>query len=304
MFDYGPEHFDEVLSDPSVRAAVDGIEQARRKTMLLVLSLAFGGILAGFALHWLVKGAGWDFLEIGVPFLLGVGGFYLAMRAFEMAGEPVKRTLLGALARRGGLEYRLDGFDPPELPGAREALFGEGALAEARYRDMFSGVDEAGRPFAVYEARITVEHDDDDHAGAHFSGRIFAFARTSGVPGHAALRSPPTILSVIDAEPPGLTRTSFGEARADAALHVWSSDPAAVRNLGPGARALLVELAERTRLFASLDGERALVAIADVDRYEIGPIFRAAPGEARARRMFGDLCDSMALLRRLKSALG
>ena len=74
--------------------------------------------------------------------------------------------------------------------------------------------------------------------------------------------------------------------------------------IGTDLRRLLLELRQSGRVFGYVGPEDAFVAATGKNRFEAGPMFRSVSGEQRVRAMFDDVCAGLAVLRRLRAALG
>ena len=106
-------------------------------------------------------------------------------------------------------------------------------------------------------------------------------------------------------KPKGMERVKLDSDPAfEKKFEVYSSQPASAPGIVDGAvRRALLQLREKGRVFAYVGPEDALVAVSGKNRFEAGSMFRATPGEQRARRMFDEVCESLAILGRLKREL-
>jgi len=121
---------------------------------------------SGMVRFWATLGVGISVAAILVYALSGsrqIGtGITLAIVILIFAGlfgyvqlskvaDALKVPALQAIAGKAGLAYRDKGFDPPVFAEAHTLLFGNW-LSSQVFTDLFSGTDENGKTFALYEA--------------------------------------------------------------------------------------------------------------------------------------------------------
>jgi hypothetical protein len=92
------------------------------------------------------------------------------------------------------------------------------------------------------------------------------------------------------------------DAAFERQFEVYSTAPDSALGLVDNAlRHRLVELRRQGKLFVYIGPDDVLVALSGMQRNDPDGLFSRRPGEARAKRMFDDVCASMAMLRQLKS---
>ena len=301
MFEYQAEHFRELCATDPVRSEIGTLEQRRRR-LVRRFWLMLGGTLlvlaAVVAVAIVSNSPKLGFVFSILVFGLGLGS---ALQPLADAKDDLKQIVLETAARIGGMEYVAGGFEPPVLGTARHALFGDGRWG---FGDLFHGTDARGKRFAVYEALLS--RGPPKHRRTLFDGQVFAWQREAKGEGETAILPDKGLLNLF-AAPAGMERVKFhgADEEFEWEYQVHSTAPASAPALvGSELRRLLLELRRNGKVFAYIGPEDALVAVSGEDRFEPGSMFRARSGEQRAKRMFDDVCASMALLRRLRAAIG
>mgnify|MGYP006202698003 CR=1 FL=1 len=107
-------------------------------------------------------------------------------------------------------------------------------------------------------------------------------------------------------KPKGMNRVKFESDPAfEKKFEVYSTEPAgALAIVDADVRRALLELRGRGRVSAYVGPEDVLVAVWGKNRFEAGSMFRSRGGRERVQAMFDDVRASMAVLRRLRAALG
>lgn len=301
MFDYNDDHFRDLCRGARVSAEISTIEGKRKEAVRKFCIYLLGGIALAVAIGWSLRNSGWPtmaFIFAGVIFVTAI---ILAVNALSKAGQALKLPALEELARMGGLTYMPTGFDPPVYPDARKALFGNW-LSGQTFTDLFHGTDGEGHRFAVYEGNLT--RKQGKNSVTIFSGQMYAFQRRR--------RSGSEIVIVPDRglfnffKPlSGMERVKFeGDPDFEKRFEVYAYQPhEALALLGSDARRKLLELRQAGRVFAYVGPEDIFIAATGKDKFEAGSMFRATAGQERVRRMFDEVCASLAVLRGLKAGL-
>jgi hypothetical protein len=297
MFEFTADQLRDLCREGRVRSEIAKLEERRRRGLRrfwLVLPAAV--VLAVLAF---IFGAAYDWEIIGLfaaIVVLGVG-IGAALQPLRDARDDLKDAVLGTLAPKCGTEYLADGFDPPVLESARRILFG--AITDYDFTDLFHGIDEQGRKFAIYEARL--DRRRNKSRSQVFSGQVYAWQREAKGEGAIAIVPDRGLFSMFG--PKDMDRVRFDDdAPFESVFDVYAHAPAsAAGRIGSALRRRLVDLSRTGRLFAYVGSKDVLVAVASPNRFEPGSLFRARPGEERVKLMFDDLCASMAVLRQLRA---
>lgn len=291
--------FEAVCAAESVRWHIDSLEAERRTALRTFWTRFVLGLLAlaGAALFAALVGRGSEKMVLGV-FAVLVLLSPLAIAPLRRLGDDLKRPILWEIANRGGMEYQAEDFTSPILESAGDLLFSAGR-DEWTLTDLFNGVDEEGRGFAVHEARV-VRGDR-----CLFTGQVYALQRRPGAKGRLVVAPRGRIVSTSS---PSFDMDKVrieGDEAFDSAFEVYASDPLEARLLlfDSSLRALLLELGETDKVYLYAGPEEALVAVAGWDRFEAHP-FKGTVREAMVRRVFDDVQAAFALLRDLKAKLG
>jgi len=300
MFDYDAAHFDELCRAGRVRSRIDTIEEARKSAVRGFWLYAVGGAALAVAIGWSLVASGWPAFGVILAIAVFIVALVLAIRPLSRVSRELKHPVLETLAERGGMEYLPDGFEPPVFPDAQRALFG--GLSGRAFTDLFHGTDPQGKRFAVYEGTLT--RRQGKNTVTVFAGQIYAWQRRSRAGGETAILPDKGLFNFI--KPKGMERVKFDSDPAfEKKFEIYSTHPASALGLVAGdVRRALLELRERGRVSLYAGPEDVLVAVWGKNRFEPGSMFRSRSGEERVRTMFDDVCASMAVLRRLKAAIG
>ena len=217
-------------------------------------------------------------------------------------GKALKLPVLETLAEKGGLTYMETGFDPPVYPEARKALFGNW-LSSQTFTDLFHGTEEDGKRFALYEGNLTRRQGKNTHA--IFSGQMYAWQRRASGGGEIVIVPDRGIFNFFKPLG-GMERVRFeNDPDFEKKFEVYAYEPAqAMMIVGADLRRLLLELRQAGRVFGYVGAEDAFVAVTGKNKFEAGSMFRAVSGEERVRNMFDDVRAGLAVLKRLRAALG
>jgi hypothetical protein len=283
--------FQDLCADETVRRIIADANRNGRRAASGFWALLITGLLMVGAGTWFAIASGW--LVAGVIFgSFGVLIVYiLATVPLAMAGRAIKLPVYERLAARHGLDYAALSPTPPASRAAMHALFGD-ELATESYTDYFHGKRLDAEDFTTCQAYLLGEK------GSRFNGRVFAFAREHDGGGHLLVT--PDSPHWVDPA----TELMSEDPDFRCVFRVHASDEWEARALlGPEARRTLLDLRRRgkVRLYAG-PGE-ILVAVEGRKGFTPGLGFRFRKAEDRIRRMFDDLADSLAVLRRLRAAL-
>jgi len=301
MIDYSDDQFRDLCSGGGVGLEIGGLEQKRASALRhFWLVLILGLVLSGLAAWWAI-GAGQ--LIVGV-----IGASVLVMATMGLAAWPLGRVsrdlklpFLEALAEKGGMTYVAHRFEPPVYAEAREALFGSW-LTTQTFTDLFQGTDADGRRFAVYEA--TLSRQSGKALVIVFSGQIYAFQRRACSAGQIVVVPDRGIFNFFKPQR-GMDRVAFAsDPGFEKKFEVYATEPSAAQMLlGGEARRKFLEWRQSGKVLAYVGPEDVLVAITGKNRFEVGSMFRAKPGQERVRTMFDEVRASLATLRSVKAAL-
>jgi hypothetical protein len=291
--------FEAVWTAEAVRWHIDALEGERRaalRTSWTRLSLGLLALACAALFAALVGRGSEDMVLMVVAVLVLLSP--LAIAPLQRLDDDLKRPILWEIANRAGMEYQAEGFTSPILESAGDILFSAGP-DNWTLTDLFNGVDEEGRGFALHEARA-VRGDR-----CRFAGQIYAIQRRPGAKGRLVVAPRGRIASTSS---PSIDMDEVrieGDEAFDSAFEVYASDPLEARLLlfDSSLRALLLELGETEKVYLYAGPEEALVAVAGSDRFEAHP-FKGTVGEAMVRRTFDDVQAGLALLRNLKAKLG
>lgn len=248
--------------------------------------------------------AGWQVAAILVALVFLIGTFVAAAGPLLAAKEGLKHPVLEEIAKKAGLEYFASNFTPPAFGGGRALLFGSSGFSSQTFTDLFNGVDEEGRGFAVYEACL--QRRSGKNTYVVFSGQMYAVQRRPGAQGHTAIVPDKKIFNFWKPASDMERVRIEGDEAFEKKFEVYSTHPLEARELlfDTAFRARLVELRQSGRVFVYAGPEEALVCATGKDRFEPGSMLRSRPGEERVKLMFDDVCASLDLLRALKAKLG
>lgn len=291
--------FEAVWTAGAVRWHVESLDGERRAALRTFWTRLLLGLLAlaGAALFAALVGRG---SEQMLPIVLGVLILLspLAIAPLRTLGDDLKRPILWEIANRAGMEYQAEGFASPILESAGDALFCADR-DDWTLTDLFNGVDEEGRGFALHEARAVRGER------CLFAGQVYAMQRRPGAKGRLVVAPRGRIVSTSN---PDLDMDEVkieGDQAFSSAFEVYASDPLEARLLlfDSALRALLLELGKADKVYLYAGPEEALVAVAGWDRFEAHP-FKGTVGEATVRRVFDDVRAGLELLGNLKAKLG
>lgn len=302
MTEFTADHFEEVCAGDPVKTQIESIESVRAAALKRFWTVAAGG---GVGTLVVAVVAALFQMPLFVVLLLFVGGlvgtYMIAMRPVEAARKGLKLPMLQALAARGGMTFTDSGFQPPYYEGARKALFG--ALSESTFTDLFEGRDAEGRAFAIFEAQLV--QGSGKSRTVVFSGQMYGFETARG-PGITVV-VPDRGLFNFFKPGKGMVRVKFDtNPQFEKAFEVYGDNPSSTQGL-LGSQALqdrLLALRGNGKLFVFCGGGQALIAIAGSDRFEPGDMFKATEGKERAKLMFDEVCQSLALLKELRASFG
>lgn len=302
MIEYNEDHFRELCRSGRVALEIGTVEERRREAVRRFWLYLLGGIALAAAIGWSLVAADW----IGPGLFLAIAVFVLALvfalRALGKAGLALKLPVLETLAGKGGLTFLADGFDPPVYPEARKALFGNW-LSSQTFSDLFHGADEEGRRFAFYEGHLMRSSGKNSHTV--FQGQMYAWQRRAKGGREIAIVPDRGIFNFFKPVS-GMERVKFeSDPDFERRFEVYAFEPLQAQMILDGeARRLLLELRRSGRVFGYVGPEDALIAATGKNRFESGSMFRSISGEQRVRAMFDDVRASLAVLKRLRAALG
>ncbi len=297
--------FGEVCRSPSVAAQLETIEANRASALKTFWLLLAGAILVSAAVAYFVQLLGVPFLAFIAAVITFFIGIALAYTPLARVGQSLKQPVLETLAARSGLEYLPSQFAPPLFPEAKNALFGSWLSGES-FSDLFQGKDDRGRSVAVYEAILHKGSGKSRHQV--FSGQVYAVQR--GVASNAVtVIVPDRGLFNFFKPSHGLQRVKVDDEEFERRFEIYSTDEVSAKQLmfSANLRRLLLDLGaagRKGKVFAYFGPEGALVAATGADRFEPGNMFKSKQGEERAKSMFDDFCGSMAVIEKLRGALG
>ncbi|HEX2762872.1 MAG TPA: DUF3137 domain-containing protein [Allosphingosinicella sp.] len=294
--------FPALCSDPAVQERINSFETERSEAARKFWTRgAIGTALAIGAVVTLTM-SGWDVAAWIVFALFLVGAIWGALSPLLAAKEAMKNPVLEAVAKRAGMEYLPNGFEPPVFGSAYRLLFGSG-FSSATYTDLFNGADEEGRGFAFYEANLQRRSGKNTHTV--FSGQIYAIQRRPGHSGHTVIVPDRKIFNFWKPASDMVRVKIPGDDAFERRFEVYSTAEMEARQLlfDTALRQRLLELRKGGRVYVYLDPEEALVAVSGKDRFEPGNMLRRVPGTERVRTMFEDVCAALGLLRELKAKL-
>jgi uncharacterized protein DUF3137 len=302
MIDYSEDQFRALCRGGRVGLQLGTMDQKRASALrhfwlVLVVGLALSGLAA-----WWAIGAG--YLIAGV-----IGASVLVMITMGLAAWPLGRVsrdlklpFLEGLAEQGAMTFVAHGFQPPVYAEAKDLLFGSWLTAQV-FTDLFQGTDADGRRFAIYEASLSRQAGKSQEIV--FAGQIYAFQRRARSAGRVVVVPDRGIFNFFKPVG-GMERVRFeNDAEFDRRFEVYAFEPQQAQMLiGSDLRRLLLELRQAGRVLAYVGPEDAFVAATGKNRFEAGSMFRSVSGEQRVRAMFDDVCAGLAVLKRLRAALG
>jgi hypothetical protein len=302
MIDFDESHFRDVCRAGPVALEISTLEDRRKDAVRRFWLYLAGGIVIAGAIIWSMSSSDLIRVAIFLSFAVLIGGIVFAMIALNKVGNALKLPALEALAGKGGLTYMAEGFDPPVYPDARKALFGNW-LSSQTFSDLFHGSDEAGRRFALYEGHLM--RRSGKNSVTVFQGQMYAWQRRAKSGSEIAIVPDRGIFNFFKPLG-GMERARFeNDPDFEKRFEVYAFEPQHAQMVVDGeVRRILLELRQAGRVFGYVGPEDAFVAATGKNRFEPGSMFRATSGEQRVRAMFDDVCASLAVLRRLRAALG
>lgn len=302
MIEYGEHHFSDLCRDGRVALEISTLEDKRGEAVRQFWLYLGGSIVLSGATAWFLISSGWIATGVLLALAVLIGGIVMGSLALGRVGKGLKLPTLETLAEKGGLTYMEAGFDPPVYPDARKALFGNWLSGQA-FTDLFHGTDEGGKRFAVYEGHLT--RKSGKSTVTVFSGQMYAFQRRARG-GSEIVIVPDRGLFNFFKPVSGMERVRFeSDPEFERKFEVYAFQPhEALGLIGSDVRRKLLALREAGRVFGYVGTEDVLIAASAKNKFEAGSMFRSTGAQERVRRMFDDVCESMAHLRALKSALG
>ena len=301
MIEFTADHFRDLCRTGAVREQIITLEDRRKAAVGTFWRYLVGGIVLASAIVISLTYSGWTLVAWALGLIVLVGGIVLALLPLSRASQQLKHPVLETLVRIGGMEYLPDGFDPPVYPDARNTLFGNW-LSSQTFTDLFHGIDESGKRYAIYEACLSRRAGKNTETV--FTGQVYAFQRRSRGGGTVAI-VPDRGLFNFFKPASNMERVKFeSDQPFESRFEVYATHKSeALGMIGTEARRELLKLREKGRVFAYVGPEDILVAAWGKNRFEAGSMFRSLGGEERVRRMFDEVCDSLRVLRALKRAL-
>jgi len=301
MIEFNEDHYRDLCRSGRVSVEISTIEEKRKAAVKTFWLYLLGGIILSVAIAWSLVASNWPTAGFIIGFAVLVIAIILAIVPLTKAGQALKHPVLETLAEQGGLTYLSTGFDPPVYPEARKALFGNW-LSGQTFTDLFHGTDSEGRRFALYEGTLT--RKQGKNTVTIFSGQMYAFQRR-GRGGGEVVVVPDRGLFNFFKPLSGMERVKFeSDPEFEKRFEVYAYQAhEATSLLGPDIRRTLLGLREAGRVFVYAGPEDVFVAATGKNKFEAGSMFRSIGGEARVRRMFDDVCASLAVLRTLKAGL-
>ncbi|MEA3030402.1 MAG: hypothetical protein QOG13_1727 [Sphingomonadales bacterium] len=301
MIEYNEDHYRELCRAGRVAMEIGTLEDRRKDAVRLFWIYLLGGIVLAVAIAWSLVAADWIGVGMFLAFAVFVLALVFAMRALGKVGQALKLPVLETLAEKGGLTFLAGGFDPPVYPEARKALFGNW-LSSQTFSDLFYGTDEEGRRFAFYEGHLM--RRSGKNSVTIFQGQMYAWQRRARSGGEVVIVPDRGIFNFFKPVS-GMTRVKFeSDPEFEKKFEVYAFEPQQAQMIVSGdVRRILLELRQAGRVFGYVGPEDAFVAATGKNKFEPGSMFRSTGGEQRVRAMFDDVCASLAVLKRLRTAL-
>lgn len=302
MFEYQESHFAALCQDGPVAQQILSLADKRSAAVRQFWTYAIGGAALAILGGALLFSAGWPTAAVLYGLVIVILTVVLCMMALGKVADAIKHPVLESLAATAGCSYTPQNFAPPVYEEARPPLFGNW-LTTQNFTDLFTGTDAEGRRFAIYEAFLS--RKTGKHTVTVFSGQVYAWQRANRV-------SQPIVIipdrSIFNFFKPmrGMERVTFAtDPEFERRFEVYAFAPAeAASVIDADVRQMLLHLRQEGRVFAYLGGDNALVASSGSNRFEPGSMLRSTPAEERVRRMFDEVGAGMAILRRLRAAVG
>jgi hypothetical protein len=303
MIELGASHFTELCAHEAVRERIGALEGERRAALRTFWTRGAIGLALSAAALVSLLASGWETVAFLVGIAILLGTIFAATAPLRAAGDALKHSVLEELARRCDMEYIADGFVPPAYGGARGLLFGRNLSCET-FSDLFHGVDDEGRGYAVYEACL--QRRAGKSTVVVFKGLLYAVQRRPGLQSISVAVPDRKIFNFFKPAS-DMQRVPIEEDEPfERRFEIYSTVPAEARRLfSPLLRARLLEMRKAGRVFVYVSPEEVLLAAWDSsNRFEPGSMFRSRGGEERVRGMFDEVAASLATLKALRKDLG
>ncbi len=288
----------EALAAGELRAELDQCEAVRSRAMRrfwLYLAICAALSVAAAAVVLTRFGADWIWLAALVALVVTLAA---TLQPVSQARRAIKAPIAEAIARRHGLQWS-QGGTPPGFEAAARALFGD--HTRRTVGDVWAGEIE-GRPFTVFDATLIRQAGKNSHKV--FGGQVWRLA--AGRPYPAASVAVPDRGAFNFFKPPGMAaRVRFPDDPGfERTFEVYAAEPAGAEALfTPELRAELTAIrADAGKTFLYLGQGDVVLAVEGGDRFEPGSMFKAEPGEERARRMWNEVDGAVGFARRIAAA--
>lgn len=294
--------FPALCSDPAVQERIGAFETERGEAAVKFWTRGVIGLGLAIAAVVTLSMAGWEVAAWIVFGLFAVGAIWGALAPLLAAKAAMKNPVLDAIAKRAGMEYFPDEFEPPVFGSAYRLLFG-GGFSSTTYTDLFNGIDEENRGFAFYEATLQRRSGKNTHT--IFSGQIYAIQRRPGHSGHTVIVPDRKLFNFWKPAKDMARIPVAGDETFERRFEVYSNAEMEARQMlfDTALRQRLLALREGGRVYVYLGPDEAMVAVSGKNRFEPGNMLRRVPGTDRVRSMFDDVCAALGLLRELKAKL-
>jgi hypothetical protein len=301
MIDYGQHHFSDLCRDGRVAVEISTLEDKRRRALRHFWFSLLAGIIFAIGIVAIMGRGDLFGVAIVIAIIVFVVALVLGMIPLGRAGKSLKLPALETLAEMGGLTYMENGFDPPVYPDARKALFGNW-LSSQSFTDLFHGMDEDGKRFALYEGHLT--RKSGKNTVTIFSGQMYAFQRRPRSGGEIVI-VPDRGLFNFFKPLSGMERVRFeSDPEFEKKFEVYAFHAyEALSLIDSDVRRKLLDLRQAGRVFGYVGPEDVFIAATAKDKFEAGSMFRSTSPQERVRRMFDEVCESLRHLRALKAAL-
>ena len=255
--------------------------------IVLVIAGLIGSFLDG----------GWA-MGLGVFGLVAVGAF--AYAPLDAVSKRAKVAVLNAIGAALGIQYQLDGFDPPGF-----ARFCDLDLLPNHDRssteDLFAGV-RSGCDFALYDAHL--ERQQRDSKGnttwvTCFRGSLIRLSFPQRFLGTTVVRRDAGLLNVFHPKG-GLQRVGLVDSRFERTFEVYGTDQVEARFLVHPVfmeKLLALETAfHGGKIRCAFEAGDLIVAVEGKDRFEIGGMFSSLAKPERVKAMADDVTTVMGLI--------
>lgn len=288
----------EALAAGDLKVELDRCEEVRGRAMrrfwlYLAVCAVLGVVAAAFAFK--AFGATGFWVAAAAALMIAIGA---TLQPIGQARRAIKVPIAEAIARRQGLAWS-QGGSPPSFEAAARALFG--GYTRKTIGDVWAGEID-GRPFTVFEA--TLIRQAGKNAQQVFGGQVWRLA--AGRPWPAVSVAVPDRGAFNFFKPSGtVARVRFpADAAFERVFEVYGAEPAGTEALfTPELRAELTAIrADAGKTFVYLGDGDVVVALEGPDRFEPGSMFKAEPGQERARRMWNEVDGAVGFARRIAAA--